>query len=40
MKNSSRESLSPAKWKLIYLLVAINTLAVFFLLWLFPRLFS
>jgi len=39
-KNSVNEGMPERKWIFIYTLVAVNTLVVFFLLWLFPQLFS
>jgi len=39
-KGPERGEIPERRWRVVYTLVIINTLAVYFLLWLFPRLFS
>jgi hypothetical protein len=39
-KNNGNEAFSERKWTLVYIIVALHTLAVYIILWLFPRLFS
>ncbi len=39
-KSNDNEAVSERKWTLVYIIVAVHTLAVYFILWLFPRLFA